>query len=268
MDGLTVAYVALLAATGLLIAGTALALFLLQQRSRATVFSDVAFRATALIATVFYLSVFAQGPGAFGFDAGVLRVFSVVGFFLVAAFCATMAWFLWRLNRAVDGPVLVSAELLIGVRNRMEAMYGAESSRFLVYAVGKESASKAIAQLVEGKVVKPEALWRRLPSWWRTMGYGRLSFARAEPGKEVRVRIAQTFEARHPGKEPGCDLTRGYLAGLGAALVPDMDCEAQEIRCCSRHGGEACEFAILWFPREAMPPAAQARPTPIAVQEA
>src|SRR5581483_9620201 len=111
-------------------------------------------------------------------------------------------------------------------------------------------AARAVTRLVEGRVITPERFWRRLPAWWRTMGYGRLSYAREEPGKEVRVRIAQTFEARHPGAEPGCDLTRGYLAGLGAALVPEMACEVQEIRCCGRHGGEDCEFAILWFPRD------------------
>lgn len=263
MNALAVAYIVLLVATGMTIAGTALALYFLQQRSRATVFSDFGFRATVLLAAVFYLSVFAQNQGAFNLDPDVLRLFSGIGFFLVAAFVGAVSFFLWRVSRAIDGPVLVSAELLVGMRSRMEAMFGPESTRFLVYAVGKESAQKAVAQLVERRVMKPEQLWKGLPAWFRTAGYGRLVVERMDPGHEVRVRVEGTFESQHPGAEPACDLTRGYLAGLGQALEPTMDCEAQELRCGLRHGGHDCEFALLWFPRDA-----PHSPKPVAVKEA
>jgi len=174
------------------------------------------------------------------------------GYFLVGGFFAISAFHLWQFTRRSDGAVIVTPDVLMGLRSRTAKMYGESASRFIVYAVGKESAQKA-AEKIFGADLSPERIWKKLPHWFRLMGYGELKVIERDSGKEVRLTVRDTFEGRTSGTT-GCELTRGYLAGLGTALHPDLDCECVETSC-GREADTACQFQLHWFPRVAEPQA-------------
>lgn len=238
-------------AFGLVVAAVAI-LYVAHRRSRATVFADLTLKATMLILAVFYLALVRDWSARLPGDPALYGLAVGIGYALVGGFFLAVAVTLWRYTVRTDGAIIVSGDFLAGLRTRTTAMYGEAPSRFIVYAVGKESAEKAVARfLADGKSDRAK-LWSRLPRWFRAMGYGKLRYLSEVPGREVRVVVEDTVEA-HGGAQGGCDLTRGYLAGLGAALHPGRDCECVEVRCGRLQGGRDCEFTLHWFPQATLP---------------
>lgn len=228
-------------------------LYLTHRQTRATLFTELAVRGAALLVCLFYLSYLAQHAEALPGDANVYAA-AVAGVFLLAAgFLLSVSFSLRRFTKQTAGAVVVTPDFLVSLRTRMASMYGEAPSRFIVYAVGKESAHRAISS-VAGK--DQADAWKQLPRWFRMLGYGKLRYLSQDAGRETRVAVWGTLEqnARTPSGE--CHLTRGYLAGIGKALVPDMECEVEEIRCAHGKDGE-CEFAVRWFePTPAVTPVA------------
>lgn len=233
-----------------LVGGAVVLLYLSHQRARATVFADLMLKATLLLMAAFYLGFVADNLGALPGDLAWYRLAVHAGYLLVAGFFALSAFHLWQFTRRSDGAVIVTPDVLNGLSSRTAKMYGESASRFIVYAVGKESAQKAAARLLP-QPIDPESTLRKLPHWFRQMGYGDLRVTQREIRKEVHLTVRDTFESRHPGGS-GCELTRGYLAGLGNVLHPELDCECVESRC-GREQGEPCEFHLHWFPKAPEP---------------
>lgn len=246
-----------------LIGATAIVFYVAHRRSRATVFTDVALKATLLLLAVMYLAFVESAASLFPGSPAAYALAAAAGYALVAGFFLSVAVALWRVVRRTNGAIIVSPEFLAGLRSRTRAMYGESPSRFIVYAVGKESAEKAMQRFL-GEGGDPMAHWARLPRWFRALGYGKLRFLSHEPGRESRLEIVDTIESTTPDAPPGCELTRGYLAGLGSVLHPSRECECVELRCSRSEGGRACEFALHWFPRApeatAPRPRAEVRP--------
>lgn len=233
-------FVALWVALGFLVAAN--------RKGRATLLSDLAWKATVLVMVIVYLGWVAANSTVFIGDPGAFALAESVAHLLVAAFFLYLGVLLWRSSRQGVELVLVSPEFLVALRSRTRAMYGDGPSRFISYAVAKEAAASAIDRVIAGRLASRGTLWRRLPYLFRLMGYGKLSFVEGRAPGPLHVEVEGTFEASHGDGKGGCDLTRGYLAGLGEALEPGMSCEAEETRCVRLHGGEACAFTLRWFP--------------------
>lgn len=233
------------------------AVFLLyraHRRSRATVFADLLLKATLLFMALLYLAFVDDAAAFLPGDPGIYKVAAAAGYVVVAAFFLFVAEGLWSYTKRTDGAIIVSPDFLVGLRTRTAAMYGDSPSRFIVYAVGKESAEKGMRRFLARGDADPARLWRQLPGWFRQMGYGHMRILEKDVGREVRLRVDDTLESLHPDKmQAGCDLTRAYLAGMGSALHPDKDCECVEARCSRLQGGGPCEFTLHWFPRSQEP---------------
>lgn len=227
---------------------TLVVLLLALRRSRATVFVDLALRATVLILALFYLTLVHDLAAGLPGDPAWYAAGVSAGYLLVAAFFLSVAAAIWDVTRRTDGAILVSRDFLVGLRTRTASMYGDSPSRFIVYAVGKESAQKAMRRFFGAGPIDAEKLWRRLPSWSRAIGYGRMRVLAKDVGHEVTVSVADTIESHEANAAGGCDMTRGYLAGMGSALHAGFDCECVEVRCAKLHGGDECEFTLHWFP--------------------
>ena len=240
------------AALALLTVATAV-LYLTHRQTRATLFTELAVRGAALLVCLFYLSYLAEHADALPGSASVYQA-AVAGLFLLAAgFLLSVSFSLRSFTKRTDGAVVVTPDFLVSLRTRMASMYGEAPSRFIVYAVGKESAHSAIASIAQDN---PAESWKQLPRWFRLLGYGHLRYLSQDAGRETRVIVRGTLEqnAHEPSGE--CHLTRGYLAGIGKALVPGMECEVEEVRCAHASAGE-CEFALRWFePTPAVTPLA------------
>lgn len=230
-------------------------LYRAHHRSRATVFADLLLKATLLFMALLYLALVDDAAAFLPGDPAVYRIAAAAGYVAVAAFFLAVAEGLWSYTKRTDGAIIVSPDLLSGLRTRTAAMYGDSPSRFIVYAVGKESAEKGMRRFLARGDADPAKLWRKLPGWFRAMGYGHMTIVEKELGREVRLRVAGTIESLPTAQDlhGGCDLTRGYLAGMGSALHPDSDCECVEARCSRMQGGDACEFTLHWFPRAREP---------------
>lgn len=222
-------------------------LLLAQRRSRATVFTDAAWKGGFLVLVLVYLGYVADNAASFGGDPDVYRLAVYAAHLLVASFFLFFGIYLWRMSRRTAGFVVVTPEFLVALRDRTRAMYGAGPSRVISYAVAKEGAQKAVAAHLGAGLATPAAVWKRLPHLFRLMGYGRLRLVSRKPREEIEVEIEDTFEALHPQEGASCDLTRGYLAGLGAALEPGLECEVEETRC-GAGGDRVCRFTVRWFP--------------------
>lgn len=219
------------------------------RRARATIFADLLLKATLLFMALLYLSFVGDSATSLPGDPALYSAAAAAGYVMVAAFLFATAWSLWTYTKRTSGAVIVSPDFLAGLRTRTAAMYGDGPSRFIVYAVGKESAEEGMRRFLSHGHADAEGLWNKIPSWFRMMGYGRMRVVEKNVGSEVRVTIEDTIESLHPDKHKGgCDMTRGYLAGVGSALHDDKECECVEARCARLHGGGACEFTLHWFP--------------------
>lgn len=230
------------------LAASVVILLLAHKRSRSTLFTDAAWKAAFLVGITIYLGYVADRAASFGGDPAFYRLMEGIAHVLIAAFFAFLGIYLWRYaGRGMDF-VIVSPEFLLAMRDRMKTIYGASPARFVSYAVGKDAARGAVARSIQNHVVKPAQAWRRMPYYLRLFGYGRVRVVSGAPGSEMRIAVAGTFETLAPAGTDGCDLTRGYLAGLGEALEEGASCEAEEVRCATHEGGGECEFVLRWFP--------------------
>lgn len=218
------------------------------KRSRATIFADLLLKATLLLMALLYLSFVDDAAGFLPGDPALYKAAAAAGYVMVAAFFLATAEGLWMYTKRTDGAIIVTPDFLVGLRTRTTAMYGDSPSRFIVYAVGKESAEKGMRRFLARGEADAERLWERLPTWFRQMGYGRMRILEQEVGKEIRLSVDDTIESLQGDIPGGCDMTRGYLAGMGSALHADKDCECVEVRCGRLQGGGACEFTLHWFP--------------------
>lgn len=247
-------------AFGLIVATVVLA-FLAHRRSRATVFTQMLLTASLLMLALLYLAYVYYASGRLPGDREMYAAGVGLGYMLVAGFFLSVGIAIWRHTRRTEGAIIVSPDFLSGLRTRTAAMYGDSPSRFIVYAVGKESAEKSMRRYLSRGRSDPAAIWARLPRWSRALGYGSMRVVDARIGDEVRVQVDDTIESLQPGGVPGCDMTRGYLAGLGSAVHPDKDCECVEARCGRLATPPApCEFTLHWFPREGKPTVPVATP--------
>jgi predicted hydrocarbon binding protein len=233
-------FVTLLVAMGFLV--------LAHKRARATLFTDAGWKGAFLVMVILYLGFVADNAGLLGGEEAVYHLAEVTAGFLVACFFLLLGIYLWRYSTRGADIVIVSPDFLVALRDRTQAMYGDGPSRFITYAVAKESAHKAIARQIGSGLASTAYVWKRLPYLFRLMGYGRLRYIERRPREELRLEVRGTFETTYSGSKGGCGLTRGYLAGLGEALEPGMTCEAEETHCAGDHGDGRCEFVLRWFP--------------------
>jgi predicted hydrocarbon binding protein len=235
-----------LVSTGLLV--------LVRFKSRATLITDILLRSSLPLALVVFLSAFAVDDASMS-SVQLYAWIAVQAIMLVTGVFVFLvpALFLHRTLENLDGFVIISRGLLEGMHKRLDSMYGPGPARLITYAVGKEAGKNDSASAISGGLLKGPALWKWLPFIFRLTGYGKLRYTSFEPGREVRLTVVGSFEvfdlpADGDGHvHNGCDLTRGYLAGIGKAVHPTLECQAEETRCAQVHGGTTCEFRIKWF---------------------
>lgn len=257
-----VAHALVYAALAGYIAG-AILLFRIRARSRATIVVDALLRTTLPLILIQLILVAIEfgvpdHPHNWGWTA-ISAIFAGL-----AVYMLTPTLFLARTSRSGDGFILFSRTLLGGLHIKLEELYGPGPSRVIAYGIGKKAGEKDAKAILGDHVARPAKWWGAMPYLFRATGLGRLHVKDVQERREVALSIDDCFEAfhGHEGGVPGCDLTRGYFAGLGKALHPDLECQAEETRCASVDGGRTCEFSIRWFepvlaPRET--PAAAAR---------
>lgn len=239
----------------LLVANLALTLYA-RSRTRSSLLHDVILRTSAgfvlVQAIVLYTNANAMAPAAEVQTLALELVLLAISFWLVLP-----AVFLARTARSTDGYVVLSRGIIGGLHARLDASFGPGPAHLIAYSVGREAGYQDVRKAVDVTGLSGPWLWRLLPYIFRTTGYGRLRFAGLAPGREVRLHLRHSMESfphKHEGDTGGsCDLTRGYLAGMGKALHPELECQAEETRCSHGDPHQDCEFVIRWF--EPMKPA-------------
>jgi hypothetical protein len=167
--------------------------------------------------------------------------------------------FMARVAGQTNELVIVSRGLLEGLHVKLDQMYGPAPTRIINYSVGKQAGYEDVRTALGGNMIPPGGLWRWLPYIFRLTGLGRVKYGHLRSGDKVVIRVRDGFEVFRGHGHDGntCDLTRGYLAGIGKALHPGMDCQAEETRCAQADGSDECEFVLRWFePVKAPPPGA------------
>lgn len=222
-------------------------------KSRASLVTDVLLRSSLPLAAIGLLGIFAVNTATMTTAQLYAWLAMQVLLLLVGMFVFVLpAFFMFRTLHHLDGFVIISRGLLEGMHKRLDSMYGPGPARLITYAVGKEAGQADAASAVQEGLLKGDSLWRWLPYIFRLAGYGRLRYVTIDAPREVRVTLDDSFEVFEvPDADGhthnGCDLTRGYLAGIGKSLHPTLDCHVEETRCAQMHGGSRCEFAIKWF---------------------
>lgn len=244
------------ASLALLLANVALTLYA-RSRTRSSLLHDVILRTSAgfvlVQAILLYTNANAMAPAAAIEMLGLELVMLAISVWLVIP-----AAFLARTARSTDGYVVLSRGIIEGLHARLDQSFGPGPAHLIAYSVGKEAGYQDVRKAVDVTGLHGAWAWRLLPYVFRTTGYGRLRFAGLAPGKEVRLRLRHSMESfphKHEGDAVGgCDLTRGYLAGMGKALHPELECQAEEMRCAHGDPQKECEFVIRWFePMKAIP---------------
>lgn len=231
-------------------AATAATLVYARSRSRASIIVDTLIRTAVPLAVTQGVLVYADtsdlahAEGWWWVAAeGILAV--------VAVYMLLTAGYLAAFARKTDGFVIVSRGLLEGVHRRLDDMYGPGPARIITYSVGKQVGEADMRNALDTGLASRKGIWRLLPYVFRMAGLGRVRYGRFEPGREVEALLKGSFEVftdhEHGDASNGCDITRGYLAGIGKAVFPDKECQAEETRCVQVHGGDTCTFVIRWF---------------------
>lgn len=206
--------------------------------------TSVPLAVTQLILVAVNAAALASGTAWWWLAAQSLLV--AVGVYMVIP-----AAFLARAARGTEGFVIISRGLLEGLHARLDEMYGPGPARIITYSVGKQAGEADARSALQAKILTPRLLWRWLPYIFRLTGYGQLRIERFEDGREAVLHVKHSFEVfthhMHGEMKNGCDLTRGYLAGIGRAAHPELECQTEETRCGQLHGGDTCTFVIRWF---------------------
>lgn len=225
-----------------------------RSRTRTTLLHDALIRPTIAIAVAQVLLLYAH-TRTMTADTGGTWV-AVMGLaFALALWMLVPSIAIGSSSPAGDGYVILSRGIIRGLHVRLDKMYGPGPAHLIAYNIGKEAGEKDLRGSFPRKI--PERLvWLGLPFVFRATGYGKLRYHDLVPRKEVHLRLRDSMEsfahADHDDLTGTCDLTRGYLAGMGKAMHPDLECHADETKCAHGDGGE-CEFVVRWFEPVAPP---------------
>lgn len=238
------------ASVALFLLGSALMLYV-REVSRSSLIVDTLVRFAPPLAAVDLILLFALPKGGW---APLLIHLILLGLSLNIVVPAV---FLARVGKETNGYVIVSRGLLEGIHLKLDDLYGPGPSRMILYGVGRKAGEADTRAALKAHILPPGGMWRWLPYIFRLTGLGRMRITRSRPGESIELVLDDSFEVfhAHPDGASGCDITRGYLAGIGKALHPALDCQAEETRCAQTDGGSRCEFTIRWFePVKASPP--------------
>jgi predicted hydrocarbon binding protein len=218
-----------------------------RRRTRVKIIHDILIGSTASFALM-QAVVTTTHEVAASADSGPAWVATEGAALLITLWMLIPAAFLVGAAPATEGYVILSRGIVQGLHLRLDAMYGPGPARLIAYKIGKDSGRNDTLIALQG-AVSGRFLWRTLPATFAITGYGKLRYRAFDPGREVRLVLRDSMEVfdHEHAHESGCDLTRGYLAGLGKAIFPELECEAEETRCAMSSGGEECEFVIRWF---------------------
>lgn len=217
-------------------------------KSRASLIVDTLMR-TAVPLALAQAILFWMGGASLAGSMGWPWVAVQAIFFGLSLYLLVPSVFLARISSQTDGFVIISRGLLEGLHVKLDQMYGPAPARIINYSVGKQAGFADTANAIKSGVLPPGGLWRWLPYIFRLTGLGRVKYKHLDSGKEVNLVVRNSFEVftDHEHGENSCDITRGYLAGIGKAMHPELECQAEETRCGQMDGGEECEFIVRWF---------------------
>lgn len=223
-------------------------LLYIRSRSRATLVVDTMLRLSAPLALIQLILI---GTDLLAGHAapGSMWVLIQSIFFGLSLYMLVPSFFMARVASHTDDYIIVSRGLLNGLHEKLDELYGPSPARLITYGVGKKAGHRDAAQVLGAGILRGARMWRWLPYVFRLTGLGKAEYLRLAPGVEVRLRVTRSFEVFHHHADgvPGCDITRGYLAGIGLATHPDQECQAEEVHCAQAEGGDTCEFVVRWF---------------------
>lgn len=150
--------------------------------------------------------------------------------------------------------VMLPRSTLGKMANRLSSMYGNAAARVIVYTIGKDCGFTHVASSLKKYNMSNEKFISRLPLFHEFFAWGtKLKIIQYKPNENIIIRAYNNFETTQKEKTdvPSCDFTRGYFAGIGKALHPNMICETDETKCKSK-GDYYCEFRVIFTPWEGL----------------
>jgi len=138
------------------------------------------------------------------------------------------------------------------IKEKLQKMYGIAGSKYLLYAVAKELGFKWVSEGRKQFNYSPEKTIEVTPRIMQFFAWApKVKVVEYKPEETLVVRMWNNFEnfGGKKGESQSCDYLRGFLAGLGKSLHPDMNSEASETKCEMR-GDEYCEFRTIFSRNE------------------